>query len=214
MSTESKPTTSIQPATDGPYLVRNLAQLGNRAGAIETSASMALCRCGGSANKPFCDGTHARIGFSSAKLGDRLPDRQVDYRAERITIHDNRSLCAHAGYCTQRLASVFLYGQEPWIDPRGASAEDIIATIRACPSGALSYTASGAAPAADTPAQAAIFVAPNGPYVVTGAAQLSDSAPAAGADAERYTLCRCGGSKNKPFCDGSHWNNGFVDEKN
>jgi len=59
-----------------------------------------------------------------------------------------------------------------------------------------------------------VFVAPNGPYVVTGSPELLDTALGAGATSQRLTLCRCGGSKNKPFCDGAHWSNGFADEKN
>jgi hypothetical protein len=58
----------------------------------------------------------------------------------------------------------------------------------------------------------AVFVAPNGPYVVSGA-ELSDAELGQGATPSKLTLCRCGQSKNKPFCDGSHWD-GFVDDEN
>ncbi|MGH9897779.1 MAG: CDGSH iron-sulfur domain-containing protein [Pyrinomonadaceae bacterium] len=211
MSSDERP--CIKPTPDGPYLVENLQRFSNRKRAIEGRPTMALCRCGGSKNKPFCDGTHAKIGFSSAKLEGRVPDQREDYEAEKITIHDNRGICAHAGRCTDGLPSVFRLKQEPWIDPQGAPAEEIIETIRKCPSGALSYTVDGAEHR-DREGTAAIFVSPNGPYVVTGGPQLLDTPRGEGASTEHFTLCRCGGSKNKPFCDGSHWYNSFSDDKN
>ncbi len=204
---------SIKPTPDGPYRVKNLQRLSNRKGSIEARATMALCRCGQSANKPFCDGTHAKIGFSSSKLEGRVPDEREEFAADKITIHDNRGTCAHAGYCTDGLPSVFRLKQEPWINPQGAPAEEIIATIRKCPSGALSYTADGVEHR-DGETPAAIFVSPNGPYVVAGGPQLLDSSRGEGASTQHFTLCRCGGSKNKPFCDGSHWGNHFNDDKN
>jgi hypothetical protein len=91
-----------------------------------------------------------------------------------------------------------------------------MATVRQCPSGALTYTPYGSEKHPDPKGggEPAVFVAPNGPYVVTGSPDLQDTAWGAGASAERFTLCRCGGSKNKPFCDGTHWSSGFADEKN
>ena len=211
MSSEERP--SIKPSPDGPYLVKNLQRLSSRKGAIDARATMALCRCGGSANKPFCDGTHAKNGFSSAKLEDRVVDKRDDYAGENVTIHDNRGICAHAGRCTDGLPAVFRLKQEPWIDPGQASAEEIIETIRKCPSGALSYSVGGVE-RRDGDAEPAIMIAPNGPYVVTGGPDLLDTTRAEGASTERFTLCRCGGSKNKPFCDGSHWHNKFTDDDN
>ena len=113
----------------------------------------ALCRCGGSKNKPFCDGTHSINGFSDKKLTDGSANKRVDYPGRAITIHDNRGICSHAGFCTDNLKRVFRMGEEPWIDPDGATAEEIIRVVRMCPSGALSYSvgrrgASGSGPRA------------------------------------------------------------------
>ncbi|NOQ96674.1 MAG: hypothetical protein GQ561_00785 [Calditrichae bacterium] len=211
MNAKKKP--SITPKPDGPYLVKDLENFANQKGAIETKETMALCRCGGSANKPFCDGTHAKIGFSSAKLEGRVEDKRENYQGKRIAIHDNRSICAHAGRCTDGLPAVFRLQEEPWILPDAASVEEIIATIRKCPSGALSYSIDDVEHR-DRDGEPAIFIAPNGPYVVSGGPDLVDTRRAEGASKEHFTMCRCGGSKNKPFCDGTHWYNKFTDDKN
>ncbi len=211
MISENKP--GITPTPDGPYLVKGLKNFTNQKGSIETKETMALCRCGGSANKPFCDGTHAKIGFSSAKLEGRVEDKRENYKGRKITIHDNRGICAHAGRCTDGLASVFHLKEEPWIFPDAASADEIIATIQKCPSGALSYSADDLEHP-DREGEPTIFVAPNGPYLVSGAPDLVDTARLEGTSIEHFTLCRCGGSKNKPFCDGTHWYNNFSDDKN
>jgi len=135
---------SIQASLNGPYLVTNadtlLTWLEERSPA---RPQMALCRCGGSAIKPFCDGTHARIGFTGKKDPRRVPDRRDTYIGQQVTVLDNRGICAHSGFCTDKLASVFLQGQEPFVDPNGARMEEIIAAVRNCPSGALSYALGG-----------------------------------------------------------------------
>ena len=175
-----------------------------------TVRGVALCRCGGSKNKPFCDGTHGAIGFSDRKLSDGSLDRRTSYAGRRITIHDNRQLCSHAGFCTDRLQTVFRQGNEPWIDPDGAAAEEIVATIRQCPSGALSYSIDGVEHR-DQERAPAVTVTDHGPYAVTGGVELLGVPFGQEASREHYTLCRCGASKNKPFCDGSHWHAGFRD---
>ncbi len=213
MSSDNKQ--SITPTSDGPYIVKELVNFANQNGAIECKETMALCRCGQSANKPYCDGTHAKVEFTSSNPERSISDRQDRYAGKQITIFDNRSICAHAGYCTDGLESVFRMKKEPWIDPDSASVDEIIAVIEKCPSGALSYSIDDVAQnnqgGGDS---AAIFIAPNGPYVISGNVGLNDSEFAQGASKTRLTLCRCGNSKNKPFCDGSHWESHFSDDKN
>ena len=205
---------SIDVAENGPYLVKGIGALENSRGeAIPTKQVMALCRCGGSAKKPFCDGTHARIGFSGRRLAEGSTDARVDYRGRKITIHDNRAVCAHAGHCTDSLPSAFRSEAEPWIDPDGAEVENIFETIRKCPSGALSYSIDGVE-AKDQDREPTVTVSKDGPYVVVGAPELQDEEQSRPESAEHYTLCRCGGSRNKPFCDGTHWHINFRDEKN
>ena len=136
----------IAPILNGPYRVTNLKMLQGFHGAKSHSTPEAakLCRCGGSKNKPFCDGSHRTNGFSDAKNVNRVADKRDDYVAPFVTVHDNRGICAHAGRCTDGLKEVFRLKQEPWIHPDAASAEQIVAAIESCPSGALSYSIGGA----------------------------------------------------------------------
>ena len=213
MSSDTKGKASITPTPDGPYLVKDLASFQNRKGSVETKPTMALCRCGESSNKPFCDGTHAKVGFSSARLEGRTEDHRDDYAGAEITVHDNRGICAHAGRCTDGAPKAFRLKEEPFVDADGASSDEIIATIGKCPSGALSYSVDGVEHR-DRDGAPGIFIAPNGPYVVSGGPELLETERLEGASTEHFTLCRCGGSKNKPFCDGTHWHKKFTDDKN
>jgi len=101
---------SIQASLNGPYLVTNADALVNWLGErIPARPQMALCRCGGSAIKPFCDGTHARIGFTGKKEPDRVPDRRDTYVGKQITIFDNRGICQHSGFCIWRVIVAHLF---------------------------------------------------------------------------------------------------------
>jgi len=211
----SKPKLACSP--NGPYALLNDMQatpvpnLRRASGDVcVTVRAVALCRCGASKNKPFCDGSHGTIRFSDRNAADPGKDKRQSYAGKRITILDNRALCSHAGFCTDELKSVFRQHDEPWIAPDGAEMEKIIATIRKCPSGALGYAIDGVE--AEAPERAPmITVTDNGPYAVTGGVELMGVKFGQGASTEHYTLCRCGASKNKPFCDGSHWNAAFRD---
>ena len=207
---------SIDPSRNGPYLVRSLSKLtDSRGDPIEAGDSMMLCRCGGSRNKPFCDGTHMKNGFNSSRLTDGSSDKRVNYRARNrsITIHDNRGICSHAGYCTDRGYPVWKLAAVPWIDPDAATPKRIRDVIDLCPSGALSYTFGGKEHR-NRESEPEIFVSRNGPYRVRGRVRLEGRQQwGKGASREHFTLCRCGASGNKPFCDGSHWHVGFQDDK-
>lgn len=203
-----KPT--IVPLPNGPYLVTGARMLkGLLDGKVyESEGKVALCRCGGSSNKPFCDGTHKTNGFSDAKHPDHVPDKRDDYAGAEITIHDNRGICAHSARCTNTLPTVFKLGQEPWIDPDGDEAAKTVETIQGCPSGALSYSIDGEEHR-DRDSEPEILIAPNGPYAIRGGAEVEGVEWGEGASQEHFDLCRCGQSKNKPFCSGAHWYHHF-----
>ncbi|MBV8654795.1 MAG: CDGSH iron-sulfur domain-containing protein [Candidatus Eremiobacteraeota bacterium] len=206
--------TTIRPETDGPYIVRNLRKLTNSLGeTLPVRPIVALCRCGGSNLKPYCDGTHARIGFSSAKSADRTPDRLDRYDGESIVVFDNRGTCCHFGNCTDHLPAVFHHDGEPFVTPDGAPPEAVIDIVRACPSGALGYAKDGVTYAGES-RDPEIYVAHDASYYVRGGIELEGEPRNRGASREHYALCRCGKSKNKPFCDGSHWYAHFEDPEN
>jgi CDGSH-type Zn-finger protein len=215
---------------DGPYLLSTspdgTPEMTTWLGEQLTSGSLppvvALCRCGRSADKPFCDGTHAVTGFSGAKHDDRVPDRQDDYPARDFHVRDNRGLCAHSGRCTDAAPTAFRTGQEPFVAPAGARADELLRAVKACPSGALGAAIGGVRrpELVDTQRPAAIEVSKDGPYRLTGSIDVVEEsaggtvAPVvrpADASPEHCSLCRCGQSANKPFCSGAHWYADFHD---
>jgi CDGSH-type Zn-finger protein len=199
------PPARIEPIKDGPLRVSGFDRIADADGSeLPLTDKTLLCRCGHSSKKPFCDGSHARVGYHSHKLEGRLPDRVRDCTGKNITIHDNRGVCSHAEHCVRDLPSVFDRTARPWINPDGAPPDDIVRTIKKCPSGALSYTRNGVLHK-DLNRDPAIRVDPEGPYDVVGGPELADPDGCSPESKEHYTLCRCGFSKNKPFCDGSHW---------
>jgi CDGSH-type Zn-finger protein len=206
--------TTIRPEVDGPYIVRNLRKLTNSKGeTLPVRPIVALCRCGGSNIKPYCDGTHARIGFTSAKSSERTPDRLDAYEGSGITVLDNRGTCCHFGNCTDALPQVFHHAGDPFVTAGGADAQAIETIVRACPSGALGFVKNGV-PYEGEQREAEIYVAQNASYYVRGGIALEGEPINQGALREHYALCRCGKSKNKPFCDGSHWYAHFTDDDN
>jgi CDGSH-type Zn-finger protein len=199
------------PLQDGPFLYE---KEGARGGVLLYDSSgqrvpcgrkAYLCRCGASANGPFCDGSHTRIGFSGRRETDGHRDRSLDYEGQGIIINDNRSICSHAAYCWKGLPTVFKVKSRPWIEPRGARAEEIKAVIERCPSGALSYRIDGIEQQ-DPDRDPAVTIEEKGPYRLAGHIEVTGSEWPAGVSGEHCCCCRCGTSKNKPFCDGSHDN--------
>ena len=211
----------IVTAKNGPYLVTNAAAVRTPLGEpLTLPPQLALCRCGASAMKPFCDGTHATSGFTDDKDPKRVPDQRDTYPGEQVTIFDNRGICQHSGLCSDRLPTAFRTSQEPFVAPSGGRMDELVRAVRDCPSGALSlgFDTVEARDLTDWHGvrEQAIEITQDGPYRVTGGLPLTDAAGAdvpraAGSSREHYALCRCGHSQNKPFCSGMHWYVEFRD---
>jgi CDGSH-type Zn-finger protein len=204
----------VEVKANGPFIVKNIALLldSDEKPIASNKKVYALCRCGKSGNKPFCDGTHAKIGFSGKRELNKPIDREKRYVGKSITIHDNRRICAHVAECINLLPAVFDTKKQPWINADGADKEQIIKTIKKCPSGALSYSIDGVH-FRNKEKDPKIKIAKNGPLEVSGPVELIDPEQVQPANVSGYTLCRCGASANKPFCDGSHHRIGFKDDR-
>jgi CDGSH-type Zn-finger protein len=199
----------IVPTPNGPLHAQRIKYLKNDRGeTIDTAESIYLCRCGASKNKPYCDGSHASSGFSDQRLRTgQVPARE--FAGREITVVDDFSLCAHAGECVAGAPETFFTkgpkGRES--NPDATPAEQVIATIRRCPSGSLLYKLRGKL-VDQYHAEPAVRVEKDGPLHVQQARLAGDASPATH---DHYTLCRCGASRNKPFCDGRHAAVGFSD---
>jgi CDGSH-type Zn-finger protein len=207
----------IVPLVDGPLRYERSVDGGPRGDLVDARGErpdgedeVLLCRCGRSSNKPFCDFTHARVGFTSEKRTSGRLDRCLDYEGAEVTVHDNRQLCAHVEFCVEELPDVFDRSDRPWIDPDGAKPDRVAEQTKRCPSGALSVTIDGVR-RRDFDRPPAVSAQPDGPYFVEGWIEVADEPRGDGASEEHCTLCRCGASRNKPFCDGKHWRTDFKD---
>lgn len=194
----------IEERPAGPLVVKSLPRLTDTDGqALDLKPAMALCRCGLSKKKPYCDGSHNEGDFATDPSPDRTPDGVKVYKGQQIDIHYNRLLCSHAGECGARLKPVFDPERRPWIMPDKATIDEIRSVVEACPSGALSWSAPNGPAQHIVTGTPGITIEKNGPYRVTKI-PLASGINAQNASPEKYTLCRCGASKNKPLCDGSH----------
>ena len=135
------------------------------------------------------------------------------YSNGEVTVVWQPHLCAHSTICFRGLPAVFDPRVRPWVRIDGAPTERIVAQVKECPSGALSYVMDqpAAVPsAAPEGGELRIEVRPNGPLVLHGRCTIQRPDGSREERDGKTTLCRCGGSANKPYCDGSHKTNGFT----
>ena len=203
--------TTIEERENGPLIVKNAGRLAYTDGEeLAVKPVMALCRCGLSKNKPFCDGSHKDAGFQSRGGRPAGRDRRIVYEGKDLTVTYNPMLCSHAGECGRLAKHIFNPAQKPWVQPDNGSPDDVRAVVAACPSGALALEGQNGAVHV-LPDEPGISIERSGPYWVAG---VAPPAPLSGegASADKYVLCRCGKSGLKPFCDGSHRDAGWRDD--
>jgi len=146
------------------------------------------------------------------------------YGNGEVTVVWKPSLCIHSARCFRGLPEVFDPRARPWVNIGGAGTEAIVRQVDQCPSGALSYVRAadaqppGAVDAAravsatertEEHAEARVQPLPNGPLLVTGDLLVERADGSLERRYETTAFCRCGGSANKPYCDGTHARNGF-----
>ncbi len=180
---------------------------------IETEETYALCRCGRSEAKPFCDGTHVRIGFEGTETADPrvTAERRRTLDGTGIVVKRDGPLCMHAGFCvgrTRKIAEMM-----PDSDDSDVRAQ-IMAMIERCPSGSFAYALESEGEDVEPDLSVAVAVTEEAGSIasclwVTGEIPISRSDGEPFETRNRVTLCRCGESKTKPLCDGTHREIGF-----
>lgn len=204
---------------NGPMIVEGVTKYVHASGKVQDMSDLyRLCRCGASFEKPYCDGSHEIFEFDDRKSPYRAPDRVDEYVGKDITIYFNRGVCSHRGICYEDLPTVFPMERDEPITPDNDTLDHIIDICRRCPSGALSYRVNGGERMQESDAsEPVIRVAPkrygfDGPYEIAGGVEMEDEAGNKPESVWHYAICRCGQSKNLPFCSGEHWAASFLDE--
>jgi CDGSH-type Zn-finger protein len=181
---------------------------------LETPEEYRLCRCGQSADKPFCDDSHLRVGFDGTETASREPylAQAEEEDGPVVALTDAQRLCAFARFCD--------YGGEVWnLVQRDDEASTSLAVREAtlCPSGRLVAWDRRTREAFEPTLEPSIGLVEDPATGVSGPLWVRGGTPVFAADGHRYetrnrvTLCRCGASGNKPFCDGSHARIRFQD---
>jgi CDGSH-type Zn-finger protein/uncharacterized Fe-S cluster protein YjdI len=127
-------------------------------------------------------------------------------RGKRVLLRFEGKRCIHARFCVLGAPGVFLANVKgPWLRPDAIPAEDLVAIAHECPSGAITYERLDGGPPEHAPPVNLLRVRENGPLAFHAQLEIGGRG-----SAFRATLCRCGASKNKPLCDGSHASIPFV----
>lgn len=135
-----------------------------------------------------------------------FPEKQITkkYTNGDVTVVWKPGMCIHSGICS-KLKTVFNAAKKPWIDINGAPTEVIINQVEQCPSGALSYYRNAEQQGeVKVESETIVEVSKNGPLLVYGNVCIKDAQGKETRQNKVTAFCRCGGSSNKPFCDGTH----------
>ncbi|MGH2584540.1 MAG: CDGSH iron-sulfur domain-containing protein [Dehalococcoidia bacterium] len=138
---------------------------------------------------------------------ERGPHRE--YRTDQIAVQWEPAFCIHTANCIRSLPDVFRPQDRPWVHLDVASADAIAAAVLRCPTGALHFRRLDGGPQERTPAETTVRVVANGPLVLRGDIEIRAGDGETIRRDTRVTLCRCGRSSNKPFCDNTHRLIGF-----
>lgn len=225
---KNEPDKCIKVTHDGPYVVHGHIPLVEKTQIVsehgepltwqtgemlEARESYDLCRCGRSHHKPWCDVTHALIEFDGTETADPRPtaERQVTYPGgTHIVVKRDYSLCSESGFCRNRVTA--LEEMTPHTDDTQVRSQ-VMAMIERCPSGSYVYALEEGGPdiEPDLPRQVAVTTEITSEGPIEGPLWVTGCIPIERADGQpletrhRLTLCRCGRSKTKPLCDGTHY---------
>jgi CDGSH-type Zn-finger protein len=176
--------------------------------------SCSMCRCGFSDAKPFCDGSHELMNFDGTETASRVPYEQAATRfaGPRVTLVDEPDLCSEARFCAAKGAAWNRVERDD-----DESKEIVIDECCMCPSGRYTADDEGGAGVIEPVLEQVVAVTQDPHKNVSGPLWVKGGIPVESSDGTTYevrnrvTLCRCGKSRNKPFCDGTHIRVGFTD---
>jgi CDGSH-type Zn-finger protein len=226
----AKPSPKIVVTKDGPYKVTEDVPLSmeiitpnkeglswdwKKAKEFETKGEYALCRCGNSKNKPFCDGSHAKVKFDGTETATRRPFvRQAEvFEGPSLLLSDAEELCAFARFCDPggKIWSLIEQSDDPEVRKL------VIREANHCPAGRLVVHEKKTGKEIEDKLPPSIGVVEDpamgssGPLWVRGGIRIESENGTPYEPRNRVTLCRCGASANKPFCNGSHASIKFRD---
>lgn len=214
---------------DGPYLVsgglplaKEIAVVGrsgqpeewNRCSVYPEKESYALCRCGRSKNPPFCDGTHVKVKFEGTETAEMACLKgAVKLSGPKLELIDAQNLCASARFC--HLAGGTWNNVRRSDDP--GCRNIAIQTAGNCPAGRLVVLDKRTKKPIEPKFEKSIGLIEDpqaevsGPIWIKGGVKLESADGKVYKTGNRCTVCRCGKSDNKPFCDGTHVQTEFND---
>lgn len=168
-----------------------------------------LCRCGNSKNPPFCDGSHVKAGFKGDCCHEENEETTI-YENDKITLLDTKALCSSARFCITNNSDIWKLIEEGNVDIVRKLAHE-------CPSGRLVIKENDEVIEPELNQEISILQDSekdcSGPIFVKGGIPIIDEEDNQLTIRNRVTLCRCGASKNKPFCDASHIEERYNDKK-
>jgi len=220
----------IKVTKDGPYIVSGKLPLvkeiiisdenGDSTGYerqknYDCADEYALCRCGRSKNPPFCDGTHARVGFDGTETASfgKIFDHCEMINGPDLDLQDLPKFCARARFCHNQKGDVW-GNTEQSDDPK--LKKEAIRQACLCPAGRLvARKKSGQEVEPKLDPEVGLIedqkMKVSGPIWAKGGIEIESAAGQRYETRNRVTLCRCGKSRNKPFCDSRHIDSKFND---
>lgn len=223
MKKNEHPNAKIQITKDGPYLVSGGLPLSEQwivtnaeGDSLEyreekkypAQAQYALCRCGQSANKPFCDGTHKQVQFDGTETASHEPylKQAGTIEGPTMVLTDQENLCAFARFCDPkgRIWNLIKQTDDPEVQ------KIVKHEAGHCPAGRLVVWDRETGKPIEPKFEPSLGLIEDTEKKVSGPIWVRGGIPVVAADGKTYeirnrlTLCRCGRSSNKPFCDGAH----------
>lgn len=222
----------IKVTTDGPYIITGKIPMSKQVIIPDQQGysykweegikypdqeQYALCRCGQSGNKPYCDGTHTVVEWNGTETAttDEYLKQARRLRGPGMDLTDAQRLCASGRFC-DRAGGTWKLTQK---SDNPSAREMAIQQAADCPSGRLVAWDKQTGQALEPEFEHSLGIVEDPKAKVSGPIWVRGGIPVEACDGTEYevrnrvTLCRCGRSENKPFCDATHVLVGFTDEK-